>query len=133
MVKEILKENKRRIGDIINELSQKAVPFDLNIGDKTFNLFIHQPGQDVMDGYGEFVKEKKDDNSSFINYFACHCIKDGEGLDAEQVWETPEKVAEVKGFIKSEIQSAILRHIARINLSGFALKNSQGSPSSEAV
>jgi len=126
------KEKKKTIGEVINELSGKPMPLTFTINQEKFELFIHPASQEVLNIYSAMVDMKdpqSEKNRQADRYLISECMKDAKG---QKVWEKPEDI-KVEPFLYNQINFAVSQRIFGINLSEFATKNLQGSPSSELV
>ena len=119
-------KQKQNIGDVINELSSQPIPFELQVGDKTFNLVMQPPGVETLMEWGSIAKE---DTQSLIRFFASACIKDSDG---NKVWNSMEDV-KVSGMAYVTVRNIIYKYALGVDLSEFAIKNLQGSPSLSPV
>lgn len=127
MAKEVKEGKKRRIGDLINELSRKPTPFEIKVGGNVYPCFIYPASQELLIEYStEAVKAGEDGKAKeAMKKLICGCLKDEDG---DAVWEKPEDI-DVSGSLFSSIERAMYQHALMLNLSEFAIKNSEGSRS----
>jgi hypothetical protein len=118
--KEVEVIQKKRIGDVINQLSSKVVPFTLNIRGEKVDVMIHPVGEETIEEYYRIVRTKEPDafNDS-MKVVAVAAIKDTDGNPA---WDKPEDI-KVGGPEWMTIRGALLAYVLNANLSEFEAKN----------
>jgi len=118
------KEKKKTIGEVINEISGKPMPFTFTINQERFELFIHPASQEVLNTYSAMVDTKDpkaEKNRQADRYLICECMKDIKG---QKIWEKPEDI-KVEPALYNQINFAVSQRIFgfNLNLSEFAIKN----------
>ena len=111
---------KKRIGDVINQLSSKVVPFTLSIKGEKVELAVHPVGEAVIEEYYRIIQTKEPDAfNSAMKVVAVAAIRDTDGTPA---WDKPEDI-KVAGTEWMSIRGALLSYVLNANLSEFEAKN----------
>jgi len=130
-------QEKRNIGDVLNELSIQHIPCEFEYLEKKFKVYVKPVSLAERQEYRKLMKEKDtlkvedlaettvEDVTKAVNYILLRCVKDETGAP---LWKKEEDI-KLAFPLRSLIQNRILPIAFGFGKTDFAEKNLPGSPS----
>lgn len=122
-------EETKKLAEEMNRFFNRPRKASITSDGETIDFYVKPVKGDIQRKYSKLLEENQEDQDIAVAYLVSEVVCDANG---NRVFEKPEDIAMTLEF-KTKIVDVIMSRAVDLKMTDETRKNSQGSPSSEAV